>query len=191
MKPLPSSGTYAGWLAIVRILTGVAWLSHAIPKFTDPDKFMPPNGFMAQYVTQGLQNTSGFYHSFLVNTVQPNLQIFAELDRLGELLVGVALVLGLFSRFAGLVGIFLPLNYLAARGDLLSSGVFATGDVAIALLSAISLFLPTGSRLGIDALIGRRKSTVPTVRAEFVPEPPMAPPPPAPEPTTTQAGPTT
>ncbi|MBV8372726.1 MAG: hypothetical protein JOY69_05655, partial [Candidatus Eremiobacteraeota bacterium] len=67
MKPLPSSSTYAGWLAIVRILTGAMWLSHGIPKFTQSAQFMPPNGFMADYVNRGLQTSSGAYHTFLVN----------------------------------------------------------------------------------------------------------------------------
>jgi uncharacterized membrane protein YphA (DoxX/SURF4 family) len=175
VKPLPASSTYSFWLGVVRFLTGVMWISHALPKFTKSDGFMPPNGFIVQYVTQGLQNTSGPYHAFLLDFVQPNITIFAELVRLGEMVTGVLLVLGLFSRVGGFLGVLLPLNYLAARGELLSSSALGSADFSILALSAINLFLPTGRSLGIDALLARRKpapqSTV--VHAEFVPEPPL------------------
>jgi len=180
MKPLPSSSTYAGWLGIVRILTGAMWLSHAVPKFVNSQDFMPPNGLMATYVAQGLQRTTGIYHTFLANVVSPNLALFAELVRLGEMFAGVALLLGVFTRLGGLVGMILTLDYLAARGNMLSSAALQSLDCSLCVLSAVSLVLPTGRALGIDALLARRKAATPTVRAEFVPEPPPTAPPPAP-----------
>ncbi|MGA8533338.1 MAG: DoxX family protein [Candidatus Tumulicola sp.] len=173
MKPLPSSRAYAGWLAIVRILTGVMWLAHGIPKFTQSARFMPPNGAMPQYVARGLQSTTGAYHEFLAGVVQPNLPLFAELVRLGEVLVGVSLVLGALTRVGGLVGIVLTLDYIAARGHMLSSATLQSADLGLLVLSLISLVLPTGRVLGIDALFVRRRPAPATVRAEFVPEPPL------------------
>jgi thiosulfate dehydrogenase (quinone) large subunit len=172
MKPLPSSGRYAGWLALVRILTGVAWLSHGIPKFVQSAQFMPPNGFFADFVTRGVQATTGPYHTFLATSVQPYMPLFAELVRLGEVLVGISLVLGAFTRLGGLVGVLLPLNYLAARGHMFSSATLQSVDFATGLLSLISLVLPTGRFLGVDALFTRSRRP-PPVRAEFVPEPPL------------------
>jgi thiosulfate dehydrogenase (quinone) large subunit len=191
MKPLPSSSAYAGWLAVARILTGVMWLAHAIPKFSKSDEFMPPNGFMVMYVTQGLQHTTGAYHNFLANVVQPNLPIYAELVRLGELLTGIVLVLGVFTRLGGLIGMVLPLNYLAARGNILTSAALQSLDFSMFVLSAISFVLPTGRGFGIDALLARRKRPAPTVRAEFVPEPPPPAAEPTPPPGATSPGPTT
>jgi thiosulfate dehydrogenase (quinone) large subunit len=179
MIPLPSSMTYARWLAILRILTGGIWLIHAVPKFTQSDDFMPPNGFIVIYVTKGLQTTSGggsMYHSFLANIVQPNLPIFAELVRLGELMVGVSLVLGVLTRLGGLGGVVLTLNYMAARGGLTSFDAWASLDAALLILSLTNLVLPTGRVWGIDMFFGKRADEPPTVRAVFVDEPPVAPP---------------
>jgi uncharacterized membrane protein YphA (DoxX/SURF4 family) len=174
VKSLPSSGTYAGWLAIVRILTGFMWLSHGIPKFTQSVQFMPPSGTMADYVTRGLQTSTGVYHDFLANVVQPNLPLFAELVRLGEVVVGISLVLGALSRLGGLIGIVLTLNYIAARGHMLSSSTLQSLDFGLLVLSLICLVLPTGRALGVDALFSRRpKPASAVVRAEFVPEPPL------------------
>lgn len=111
---LPTSRSYAGWLALVRILTGVIWLLHAIPKFLNGVAFLPPDGFFATYLQRGIATTIGPYHDFLVNVIQPNAAIFAELVRFGELLVGISLVLGLFSRLGGFFGIVLTVDYMAA-----------------------------------------------------------------------------
>jgi len=173
VKPLPASSTYAGWLAIVRFLTGLMWLSHGIPKFTQSAQFMPPSGFINDYVTRGLQTSGGVYHAFLANIVQPNLPIFAELVRLGEVLVGVSLVLGVLSRLGGFVGVVLTLNYISARGHFFSSSTLQSLDFGLLVLSLTSLVLPTGRVLGVDALFTRRKPAPSTVHAEFVQEPPL------------------
>jgi thiosulfate dehydrogenase [quinone] large subunit len=173
VKPLPSSSTYAGWLGIVRILTGFMWLSHGIPKFTQSAEFMPPNGFITEYISRGLQTSGGAYHTFLANVVLPNLPIFAEMVRLGEVLVGVSLVLGALTRLGGLGGVLLTLNYIAARGHVFSSSTPQSLDFALLVLSLICFVLPTGRVLGVDALFSRAKPGPATVRAEFVPEPPL------------------
>ncbi|MBV8153049.1 MAG: DoxX family membrane protein [Candidatus Eremiobacteraeota bacterium] len=172
-KPLPASTTYARWLALFRIAIGAIWIAHALPKFLDSDKFMPPNGTIVSLVTQGSQQGADFIRPFLSGTVMPNIALFAELVRLGELLVGVVLVLGLFTRLGGLVGMFLTLMYASAKGPLISPATLNGNDLTTFLLSAINFVLPTGRALGIDALMGRRPAKVPTVRAEFVPEPPL------------------
>lgn len=170
---LPSSRTYGGWVALVRILTGAIWLIHALPKFMHGDTFVPPNGFFATYVQEGIAKTAGPYHDFLVNVVQPNAIVFADLVRVGELLVGVSLILGLFTRLGGFFGIVLPLDYMAARGALSTVSGWGSADATLALLSAISFVLPTGRVAGIDALMMRRAPRRRAIVPEVVPEPPL------------------
>jgi uncharacterized membrane protein YphA (DoxX/SURF4 family) len=154
-------------------LTGGIWLVHGIPKFLHSAKFMPPAGVISTYVGEGVAKTTGPYHDFLVGTVQPNIGIFGELVRLGEVCVGISLFLGLFSRLGGLFGILLPLNYVAARGGLSSASAWASLDGALMLLSAISLVLPAGRVLGLDAFLVRGPARRQRVVAEVVPEPPL------------------
>jgi uncharacterized membrane protein YphA (DoxX/SURF4 family) len=172
---LPSPRTYAWWLGLVRILTGVIWLIHAAPKFLNSAAFLPPAGFFGTYLQQGIAGTVGPYHDFMVSVVLPNAAIFAELVRLGEVLVGISLVLGLLTRAGGFFGLLLPLNYMAARGAMGTVSGWSSGDAALALLSAISFVLPTGRALGADAIFVRRRIVrKPVVVPEIVPEPPMA-----------------
>jgi len=169
---LPSSRTYAGVLGIVRALTGAMWLIHAIPKFRDGASFLPPNGIFAQYLQHGIASTTGPYHDFMVGVVVPNASLFAEMVRVGELLVGISLLLGIFTRLGAFFGVILPLNYMAARGALGTVSGWGTVDAALALLSVLNLVLPTGRIAGIDGL-RRRAVRRPTVVAEVVPERPM------------------
>ena len=169
---LPSSRTYSVVLAIARIGTGAIWLIHAIPKFLHSDKFLPPNGFFGSYLQQGIAMTAGPYHDFMVSVVAPNAAIFAELVRLGELLVGISLFLGLFTRVGGLFGVVLPLNYMAVRGAVSTLSGWGSPDASLALLSAISLLLPTGRVMGCDALFARPRRR-PVVIPEIVPERPL------------------
>ncbi|MHB8146419.1 MAG: TQO small subunit DoxD [Vulcanimicrobiaceae bacterium] len=183
----PSSKTYAFWLALLRIFTGAAWIVHGTGKFTQSAMFMPPNGFIVGFIAKAASATTGPYHDFLVNVVQPNISIFAELVRLGEVLTGCALVLGIFTRFGGFVGVLLTLNYMAAKGAFGSLEGVAGIDAAMLALSAVNLVLPTGRMLGVDALLGRPRAAarvvvtpapinvtpVQPVQAEFVDEQPL------------------
>ncbi len=173
---LPSSSTYGFWLAILRIYAGAFWLMHGIPKFTQSQDFMPPTGFMMQFVNNAVANTSGPYQQFLTNVVLPNASLFAELVRLGEVVAGCLLLLGFFTRLGGLIGVLLALNYLSAKGGLAHLSVWSGLDAAAFALSAVNLVLPTGRVLGVDALLGRsrRVDATPKAQAVFVDEPPMA-----------------
>ena len=55
------------------------------------------------------------YKRFLADVVLPHAVLFAQLSRWGEVLIGCALVLGLFTRLAAFCGVALALNYLPAN----------------------------------------------------------------------------
>jgi uncharacterized membrane protein YphA (DoxX/SURF4 family) len=180
---LPSSFTYGFWLALLRIYAGCFWLMHGVPKFTQSAAFMPPDGMIVGYLTKAVTQTSGPYQAFLQNVVLPNVGLFAELVRLGEVVTGCLLFLGFFTRLGGTLGIILGLNYLFSKGDPSRFSAWSGLDGAAIALSAINLVLPTGRVFGIDALLGRSKRLAetpvfvhpgnPPSRAEFVDEPPM------------------
>ena len=163
----------SGWLLIFRLYAGSFWLIHGIPKFLNPSMFMPPNGYMGQMLAHATQTSTGFYHDFLLHTVTPNINLFAELVRLGEVLTGLSLLLGFLTPLGGLVGCFLALNYLATAGEFHWSGLGTLNGVAFAL-SFFCMVLPVGRFAGVDALLVRRPNPR-AVKAEFVDEPITAP----------------
>ena len=181
---LPSNRHYAVVLTAFRLYAGFFWLAYGIEKFLHPATFLPPTGLMATYLAQAVAHTSGAYHGFLVGVVVPHERLFAELVRSGEVLVGCALALGIFTRFAGGVGILLGLNYLASKGGLGSVAAWTGIDGFSIVLSALCLLLPLGRPLGVDAILyalrprpatapaAHAAATVP-IEAEFVEEPPL------------------
>ena len=172
---MASHWTYAGWVTALRIYAGIFWLVHGIPKFLNAAAFMPPNGYMAKAVQQALLTHHGAYHAFLANVVAPNINLFAELVRLGEVLTGCALVLGIFTRFAGLVGCVLAFNYFNVNGGFGHWVNIGSLDAAAFVLSFLFLAIPAGRVAGIDGLLFRPRAVRPrAITPEVVDEPPQA-----------------
>lgn len=153
---LSSDRTYAFWLALLRIFLGIFWIARAIPKFTT-GFFMPPDGISGRMLVVGSGSTTGAYHDFLVNVVTPHVVLFANLDRFGELLVGVLLLLGLFARLGALGGMFLLANYMLVRGEMTSLHGWTGLDGLAFAVCALNFVVPTGRMIGFDAFLGRPK----------------------------------
>ena len=68
---------------------------------------------MAQTTGEHPQVT-GWYASFLESVVVPNAALFSYLVIFGETLVGIALILGVFSGIAAFFGVFMNASFLFA-----------------------------------------------------------------------------
>jgi uncharacterized membrane protein YphA (DoxX/SURF4 family) len=178
---LPSPRSYAFWLAIFRIYMGAYWLEHGLGKLMGHPPFAAPGGFFEAFLKDGVTKTSGPYHDFLAGVVVPNLSIFGSLVEFGETATGALLLLGLFSRLGGLLGVFLALNYWMAKGLYTGLSPYTGIDILTAVASALNVVLPTGRFLGLDAFMGRRRRVV----APSVPPPQRMPPPTGPPPIVT------
>jgi len=153
---LPPVRRYATWLAVVRIYAGAFWLIHGILKIAG-GSFAGPGGAMTRMVGGFAAHTTGPYHAFLTGVVLTHATLFGGLVEWGETLAGVSLLLGLFTRLGGVVGIFLALNYWLAKGAYAAPGDYTAYEIVAAVLSAINVVLPTGRFLGLDAALGTRR----------------------------------
>jgi thiosulfate dehydrogenase [quinone] large subunit len=107
------------WL-IVRIYVGWQWLYAGYEKLgniawvgakagTAVSGFL--NGALAK--TAGTHpDVSGWYGSLIQNVALPHAAFISYLVTFGEIAVGVALILGLFTGIAAFFGTFMNLNYL-------------------------------------------------------------------------------
>ena len=171
---LPSSRVYGGWLALARFLTGGIWLDPRRSQVSQQRAVHAACGCFRDVPAEwDRQNDRARITTFSSTRLRPNAALFAELVRFGEVCVGISLLLGLFSRVGGFVGILLPLNYLAARGALGTLNGWSSIDGCLMLLSALSFVLPTGRIAGLDALMLRPSVRRTTVVAEMVPERPL------------------
>ena len=109
------------WL-IVRVYLGYQWLLAGWEKLANPAWAGPHAGAALQGFVQGaLTKTGGahpdvqwWYASFLRAVVLPHLTIWSNCVSWGELLVGIALILGFLVGIATFFGMFMNLNYMLA-----------------------------------------------------------------------------
>lgn len=117
------SSTQMSWLwLLVRLYVGYEWLTAGWGKVTNPAWFGPGAGKpITGFLMGALEKTSGphpdvpgWYAEFIKNFAIPNAFTFSHLVALGELFVGIALILGLFTGIAAFFGAFLNMNFLFA-----------------------------------------------------------------------------
>ena len=84
-----------------------------------------------------------WYHNLAEQFLLPNAELFGILVSYGEVLVGVALVLGFLTRLAALGGVTMNLAFLWA-------GTTSTNPPMLLLGVALVLFGSEAGRLGLD-----------------------------------------
>lgn len=100
-------------VTLLRVYTGVFFVKYGFGKVTNPNFADGLSGF----VTGNLEKSFGFMRPFLESVVLPNSGIFAFLVAWGELALGVALVLGLATRYAAIAGAFLVAMFWFTKGQ--------------------------------------------------------------------------
>ena len=107
---------------VVRVYLGYLWLMEGIGKVTEGGWIGQGAGGAVKGFAQGaLAQTTGehpqvtqWYAWFLQNVVIPNAALFSYLVTFGEILVGLALILGLFSGIAAFFGAFMNASFIFA-----------------------------------------------------------------------------
>ncbi len=143
----------------IRILVGAVWLNGGIEKLLNPDF---PGQFATSLEAGGfVSQAPPFFRGFMEGTVVPNAEIFAQLMRVGELSLGIALILGLLTNLAALGSILLSLVILLSQGGAgLGTGLgapeFLSINLLIALISVVILLSPAAKTPSVDYALARR-----------------------------------
>lgn len=141
------------WL-ILRLWLGwhwveAGWAKVQNPAWTGSGAGAPITGF----VQGALQKTGGdhpdvpgWYAWFLQTVVQPNARLWSNLVAYGEFLVGIALILGIFTGIAAFFGGFMNFNYLLA-------GTVSTNPMMFLVAGLLVLAWKTAGWLGVDRFL--------------------------------------
>src|SRR5207248_7006896 len=134
-------------MALVRIGFGLYFLANAIDKLSKG--WLADPGAISQFISGPLQRgqTEAFYRPFLESVVLPDALLFSRLVALGELLVGISLILGLFTVLGSLGSAFLVLNYMLMKGLLNNAGSI---DRLFFLAAVVFLVTAAGLVWGLD-----------------------------------------
>lgn len=138
------------WL-IVRVYVGYEWLITGWDKVQSPvwtgDKAgVAVTGFLkgALAKTAGEHpDVAGWYASFIEKVALPNAHTFSYLVAYGELLIGIAMIVGIFVGISAFFGTFLNLNFLF-------SGTVSTNPVLLLLQLFLILAWRVAGWYGLD-----------------------------------------
>ena len=100
-------------IVLLRVYTGVFFIYYGFGKISS-GKFVDG---MAGFVNMQLDNSFGFFRPFLESVVLPNKGLFAFLVSWGELAIGIAMVLGLATRYFAVAGAVMLASFWFAKGQ--------------------------------------------------------------------------
>lgn len=144
------------WL-VVRLYVGYVWLMAGYDKITNPAWVGDSAGVALTGFAKGaLAKTVGahpdvtsWYAWFLENVVIPNADVWSYVVAYGELLVGLGLIVGLFTFTAAFFGFFMNMNFLLA-------GTVSSNPVLLILSLGIMLAHRVSGLWGIDGYLRKR-----------------------------------
>jgi uncharacterized membrane protein YphA (DoxX/SURF4 family) len=139
--------------AIVRIAFGGYFLAQGVNKIQG-NWLVSSDSLLRGFIGPALErNTAeGFYRPFLENVVQPNGLLFSQLVALGEVVVGLMLLVGLLTRVSCIVAVFLNLNYMLMKGLANNAG---SNDRMFVVCEVVFLVAGAGLVWGLDGYLAR------------------------------------
>ncbi len=138
------------WL-IVRVYVGYEWFMAGWEKlgnaaWTGANAGAAVSGFLGgalQKTVGAHPDVSGWYAYFIQNIALPHAALFSYLVTFGEIVVGAALILGIFTGIAAFFGSFMNFNYLLA-------GTVSTNPILFVLQIFLILAWKTAGWIGLD-----------------------------------------
>jgi uncharacterized membrane protein YphA (DoxX/SURF4 family) len=135
-----------GWvLGVTRVVVGYMWFQQTLWK-------LPPSwGGLRFWVEESGKYAVPWYRAFVNGVVLPHFDLFAPQVWLGETVIAISLIFGVFGRLGGVLCFLMGVNlYLANSRD---PGEWFWSYVFIALLGAVFAATHAGRYLGVDQLL--------------------------------------
>lgn len=140
----------AGWL-FIRLVLGIEWLRAGWEKIGDAGwTASPVGGAVEGYLNGAIARSTGerpevqgWFADLTRDVFLPNADVFAYLVAYGEFLVGLALIIGLFTRVSALFGVLMNLAFLFA-------GTTSSNPQMLLLGLALAVFGATAGLYGMD-----------------------------------------
>ena len=137
------------WL-IIRLYVGFAWLKAGWGKvqsdaWTGENAGTALQGFVQGALAKSQEgvDVTGWYATFLENSVLPNAKLFAFMVAYGELLVGLGLVFGLLTGIAAFFGALMNFSFLLA-------GTLSSNPILFVLATWLVLAWKVAGWYGLD-----------------------------------------
>ncbi len=137
-------------LVLLRLIVGYHFL------FEGVDKLFSPAWTSAAFLLQSNWLFSGFFH-YLANS-EILISIVDIINIWGQILIGISLIIGLFSTTAALFGALMILSYYIAIPPFIESHIFIDKNLLELFALIIIALFPTSRIIGIDLLLKKYRS---------------------------------
>ncbi|MFD1064619.1 DoxX family protein [Oceanobacillus locisalsi] len=139
MNFLRTNKYIAGLWVVIRLYLGFRWLTSGWGKIAGGE--FDAGGYLQGAL--GNPDVQGWWASFLETVAIPNAGIFSVVVMWGEVLVGLGLILGIFTNLAALMGVVMNFSFLL-------SGTFSTNPQMAILGIFIAIAGANAGRYGLD-----------------------------------------
>ena len=136
----------AGVLTLIRVYLGYAWLTAGWGKAMGE---FDASGFIQGAIANAggeYPTVQGWWAAFLEMVALPNAELFSFMVAWGEVLVGIALIVGAFTNFAALMGMVMNFAFLF-------SGTVSTNAQMVLLTFFLLVAGYNAGRYGLDRWI--------------------------------------
>lgn len=143
----------------VRVIVGAVWVNGGLEKLLNPSF---PRQFADSLGAGGfVSQAPPFFQTFMINNVVPNAGFVSQFVRAAELMMGLALILGLLTNFAAVGSVVLSAMILFSQGGVrfgtgLGAPEFLNINLLMAFLSVVILFSAAAKYSSFDANLVRR-----------------------------------
>lgn len=140
------------YLVPLRLWIGYYMLQQGITKYK---RDFPHTDWIARQIGDvNTVETFDWYKQFLVNTIATHSVLVGQLVMYGEIAVGACVLLGLLTRWASIVGLFMMANYFCAIGFPKGGSAMAQ-QITFGVSFLVFILSSPGRAFGLDALIFR------------------------------------
>ncbi len=137
-------------ITLLRVYTGIFFLSHGFGKIQRGNFTEGMTGF----INGRLEDSFGFMRAFLESVVLTNAGFFGFLVPWGELLVGLALIVGLATRYASVAGAIMVAAFWFMKGQGILAG--QNHDIIWFVIFIVLATVHAGRLHSVDAKLADR-----------------------------------
>ncbi len=143
------------WIAFLRIAIGIFFVAQGLNKL----EWYTTSEFLRTSIDRYSLNAAPVSAWYQKHVAYPGIEAWARMIPTGEMLVGIALVLGLLTRAALISALALVLNYHLTNGTLFTTAFFSN-PYAFVILSCLLFLLASkaGSVFSVDGSSRRKTS---------------------------------
>ncbi len=143
------------WAAFFRIAIGLFFLAQGLNKL----EWYSSSEFLRTSLDRYAQSPPALTSFYQKHVAYPGIEAWSRMIPAGEMLIGVALMLGLLTQPTLIIAMLLVLNFHLTNGNLFSTQFFSNPYALVLLSSLVVLFFSkSGSAFAIDASTRKRGS---------------------------------